>query len=177
MDLSVTKITRFLRRLRPRARNHLENPYNPESATIDFVFVHAERNAPWIAPYAQEPWPNKLPAVFPTARILIFEYNAEVEDKRGISEQTFDDHTHARELLDFLSVYRKSDAMNKRPITFICHGLGKLVCYMALTMSTQRRELYLHDLWSTSTITSYCRTSDSITTETWLFAPPVLRTS
>ncbi|KAE8334605.1 hypothetical protein BDV24DRAFT_145565 [Aspergillus arachidicola] len=157
--------------------NHQENPYNPENATMDFVFVHAKHNPPWIAPYAEEPWPNKLAAEFPTARILTFEYNAKVKDKRGISEQTSDDNTYAWELLDFLSVYRKSDAVDNRPILFICHGLGELVCYKALTMSTQRLELYLRDLWSTSKVITYCRTSDSITIETGLLAPTVLRTS
>jgi pimeloyl-ACP methyl ester carboxylesterase len=111
------------------------------------VFVHGltgDREATWTARGATEPWPKTLlPTMLPTARVLTFGYDAYVADWRGVVSQSLIAN-HAWNLLTSLSSYRENDAtvgqptildismywhtQNERPIVFVCHSLGGLVC-------------------------------------------------
>ncbi|KNG89609.1 sesB-related regulatory protein [Aspergillus nomiae NRRL 13137] len=164
MALGVTTTKQILHRLRLRAKGQgstskrqprktfpagLKLLCGPNDATIDIVFVHGltgDRDATWTAPGEGEPWPKTLlPAKLPTARILTFGYDAYVADWRGVVSQSVIAN-HAWNLLASLSTYRDNDATNERPIIFVCHSLGGLVCEDALFTSKQRPEPHLHGI-------------------------------
>ncbi|SPO01801.1 uncharacterized protein DNG_04474 [Cephalotrichum gorgonifer] len=96
--------------------------YSPENndACVDIVFVHGltgDRDRTWTDQNATEPWPKLLlPSVIPTTRVLTFGYDAENDDT------------------------------NERPLIFVCHSLGGLVCEDALVMSKQRPEQHLQNI-------------------------------
>ncbi|RMJ25211.1 hypothetical protein PHISP_03917 [Aspergillus sp. HF37] len=123
--------------------------WNPDNGAIDIVFVHGltgDREATWTARDATEPWPKiLLPPLVPTARVLTFGYDAYVADWRGIVSQNLLAN-HAWNLLASLSSYRDNDGTNERPIIFVCHSLGGLVCEDALLTSRQRPEPHLHNI-------------------------------
>ncbi|KAE8382644.1 Alpha/Beta hydrolase protein [Aspergillus bertholletiae] len=164
MILNVVGAKRFLRRLRPRAKDQDNTPKcqprkafpaglkllcGPNDGTIDIVFVHGltgDRDATWTAPGAEEPWPKTLlPLKLPTARIFTFGYDAYVADWRGVVSRSLIAN-HAYNLLASLSSYRENDGTNERPIIFVCHSLGGLVCEDALFTSKQRPEPHLHNI-------------------------------
>ncbi|KAJ5216200.1 uncharacterized protein N7498_002607 [Penicillium cinerascens] len=106
---------------------------SPENVTIDIVFVHGltgDRDATWTARDATEPWPKKPPPVHtsdsPLSQSLIA--------------------NHAWNLLTSLSSYRDNDGTNERPVIFVCHSLGGLVCEDALFKSRQRSEHRLQNI-------------------------------
>ncbi|QMW46615.1 hypothetical protein G4B11_010070 [Aspergillus flavus] len=164
MILDVARTKRFFRRLRPRAKDQDNTPkcqpkkafpdglkllWEPKDGTIDIVFVHGltgDRDATWTAPGAEEPWPKTLlPSKLPTARIFTFGYDAYVADWRGVVSQSLIAN-HARNLLASLSTYRENDGTDERPIIFVCHSLGGLVCQDALFTSQIRPESHLHSI-------------------------------
>ncbi|KAM7196692.1 hypothetical protein V8F33_006032 [Rhypophila sp. PSN 637] len=53
---------------------------------------------------------------------------------------------HAWNLLTSLASYRENDNTNERPIIFVCHSLGGLVCEDALVTSRQRPEQHLQNI-------------------------------
>ncbi|KAK3307268.1 uncharacterized protein B0T15DRAFT_414325, partial [Chaetomium strumarium] len=118
-------------------------------ATVDIVFVHGltgDREKTWTARGASEPWPKALlPSELPTARVLTFGYDAYVADWRGIVSQNRIGN-HAWNLLTSLATYRERDETNERPIVFVCHSLGGLVCEDALVTSRQRPEKHLRNI-------------------------------
>ncbi|KAJ5253144.1 hypothetical protein N7489_003554 [Penicillium chrysogenum] len=120
---------------------------NPDGGAIDIVFIHGltgDREATWTARGATEPWPKTLlPSILPTARVLTFGYDACVVDWRGLVSQNFIGN-HAWNLLTSLALYRGNDDTNERPVIFVCHSLGGLVCKDALFQSRQRSEQHLH---------------------------------
>ncbi|KAK4034393.1 hypothetical protein C8A01DRAFT_49201 [Parachaetomium inaequale] len=119
----------------------------PADAVVDVVFIHdlnGDREQSWTAQGASEPWPKTLlPAKLPTARVLTFGYDVMHPTKwRGVvSQNRIGDH--AGNLLASLASLREADGTNERPILFVCHGLGGLVCEDALVMSKQKPEPYL----------------------------------
>ncbi|KAL2139346.1 hypothetical protein VTI28DRAFT_5308 [Corynascus sepedonium] len=123
--------------------------HDPEHATVDVVFIHGltgDREATWTARGASEPWPKVLlPSELPTARILTFGYDARVVDWRGVVSQSRIGN-HAWNLLTSLATFREKDETNERPIIFICHSLGGLVCEDALLTSRQRPESHLQNI-------------------------------
>ena len=82
------------------------------------VFVHGltgDREATWTAQGASEPWPKTLlPSILPTARVLMFGYDAYVVDWRGVVSQNFIGN-HACNLLTSLSSYRDKDGTVSHP--------------------------------------------------------------
>lgn len=95
------------------------------------VFVHGltgHREKTWTAPDATESWPKTLiPTKIPNARVLTFGYDASVADWRSmVSESRVGNH--AQNLLNALANFREDDDTNERPIIFVCHSLGGLVC-------------------------------------------------
>lgn len=53
---------------------------------------------------------------------------------------------HAMNLLAAIAAYREKDDTNDRPIIFVCHSLGGLVCEDALSTSQQRPESHLKNV-------------------------------
>ena len=118
-----------------------------ESGSV--LFVHGlggHWRETWRNSQAQQPWPQALlPDKLEKARILSWGYDSHVLDwKRIVSQNTVTDH--ANSLLRDLSNYRDDDdtvrkydtitlhiskltiTKNGRPIFFVTHGLGGLVC-------------------------------------------------
>ncbi|KAI1827201.1 hypothetical protein F4861DRAFT_494406 [Xylaria intraflava] len=114
-------------------------------STVDIVFIHGltgHREKTWTAKGAAAPWPQTLLASeLPTSRILTFGYDASVANWKGAaSESRIEDH--AWNLLASLAECRDDNA-SERPIIFVCHSLGGLVCKNALIIARQRSEPYL----------------------------------
>ncbi|KAI3113481.1 hypothetical protein CBS147333_2919 [Penicillium roqueforti] len=129
--------------------NGIKTLCNPDDGTIDIVFIHGltgDREATWTAEGATTPWPESLlPSILPTARVLTFGYDAFLVDWRGPVSENFICN-HALNLLTSLSSYRDSSDTNERPVIFVCHSLGGLVCKDALFQSRQRPEPHLHNI-------------------------------
>ncbi|RSL83110.1 hypothetical protein CEP52_016800, partial [Fusarium oligoseptatum] len=122
---------------------------SPEGGAIDIVFVHGltgDRDKTWTAQNATEPWPKALlPTTLRTARILTFGYDSSVVDWQAVVSQSRIAN-HAWNLLTSLATYRDKDGTNERPIVFVCHSLGGLVCEDALVTSRQRPERHLQNI-------------------------------
>ncbi|KFG80287.1 hypothetical protein MANI_027426 [Metarhizium anisopliae] len=116
-----------------------------ENSTIDILFVHGlrgHRENTWKAKDASEPWPQALlPVEIPNARILTFGYDAAVTDVGSmVSQSTI--AGHSGNLLSALATHRRKNATD-RPIIFVCHSLGGLVCQDALSYANQSDEPHL----------------------------------
>ncbi|KAL4878662.1 hypothetical protein BJY04DRAFT_195344 [Aspergillus karnatakaensis] len=106
--------------------------------TVDIIFVHGltgDRERTWTAPNAIASWPEDLlPAEIPNARILTFGYDANVTDWRGMVSIN-NIANHAMNLVTALATWRERDGTNERPLIFVCHSLGGLVCQDAINTS------------------------------------------
>ncbi|KAI9889221.1 MAG: hypothetical protein M1814_005670 [Vezdaea aestivalis] len=117
----------------------LETLYSGEQGgeVVDIVFIHGlngNRSAAWTAPGATAPWPQTLlPASIPQARIMTFGYDADVVKWKAVSTNRI--RNHATNLLIALSNHREIDGTNRRPIIFVAHSFGGLVCEDALLAS------------------------------------------
>ncbi|KAL6913692.1 hypothetical protein FSST1_011452 [Fusarium sambucinum] len=113
---------------------------------IDIIFVHGltgHREKTWRAKTADKPWPEMLlPTKVPNARILTFGYDAYVTNwKSVVSESTIGNHS--MNLLTAVATLRENEDTNNRPIIFVCHSLGGLVCEDALSMAQTSPEQHL----------------------------------
>ncbi|KAF2665820.1 hypothetical protein BT63DRAFT_428769 [Microthyrium microscopicum] len=121
--------------------------YGAENAIIDILFIHGltgDREKSWTTQGSVATlWPQSLlPARIPNARVLTFGYDAHVADWRGmVSKNRIGNH--AMNLLTTLATYREDDDSDQRPIIFVCHSLGGLVCEDALLLARQRPEQHL----------------------------------
>ncbi|KAB8240017.1 hypothetical protein BDV35DRAFT_374840, partial [Aspergillus flavus] len=134
--------------------------HSPSDASTDVVFAFgctANRDWSWTTSSLDKAW-RKTPfsAESRTARIFTFECNASVEGRSNASLEEFIDE-NARDLLESLSSYRKSGAMYKRPIEFVCFGLGEYVCMKALLISNAREDQYLHQIHLSTVTLRTCR--------------------
>lgn len=121
--------------------------FEPADAKVDIVFVHGlggDRTSTWTsAPTRDIPkevfWPKDLlPQVCTTARILSFGYDASFAHfypfygpKNVPVGTTLDDHSTA--LFQSLIGLRNETETSDRPIIFVAHSLGGLVCANALS--------------------------------------------
>ncbi|KAH7122359.1 putative ribonuclease p/mrp subunit [Dendryphion nanum] len=118
--------------------------FDPAKAKIDIVFIHGLggdkfRTWAWEGDGRRLLWPKDLlPQACPMARILSFGYNAEFTHffpfygPRFLPEQlTIDDHSTA--LFQSLIGLRERTKTADRPVIFVCHSLGGLVCANALS--------------------------------------------
>lgn len=118
--------------------------YDPADAKTDIVFVHGLggdriRTWTWEGDGRKHLWPKDLlPQACPTARILSFGYNAAFAHffpfygPKFVPEAlTIDDHSTA--LLQSLIGLREKTKTADRPVVFVCHSLGGLVCANALS--------------------------------------------
>ncbi|KAF4964390.1 hypothetical protein FSARC_7689 [Fusarium sarcochroum] len=113
------------------------------------VFVHGLKGdclKTWTDKSANEPWPKALlPLELGTARILTYSYDATVVNKEDVPSQNRISN-HAHNLVTALASLRQGDDTNERPIIFVCHSLGGLVCQDALVSAKQRSEQHLQDI-------------------------------
>lgn len=108
---------------------------------VDICFIHGltgDRNRTWTAHGQPEPWPKKLlPPKLPNARILTYGYDAYVMARggSGASSNRLSDHAH--NLINDLAGdrIRGNGAATRRPIIFVTHSLGGLVCKKGLLIS------------------------------------------
>ncbi|KAK3400792.1 hypothetical protein B0T20DRAFT_153255 [Sordaria brevicollis] len=125
----------------PKFPDGIEVWHDCEDAEVDICFIHGltgDRNRTWKADDQPEPWPKVLlPPKIPKARILTYGYDAYViaRDGSGASSNRLSDHAH--NLINDLAGDRaRSNATpTGRPIIFVTHSLGGLVCKKGLLIS------------------------------------------
>lgn len=110
-------------------------PFQPDSAEsfVDIVAVHGlgghyEDTWTWKPANANSDTPcnwlkDLLPVEIPNARIMSFRYNSAVAPSHSIGDIS----TFAVQLVQLLRRERDSDRQRRRPIIFVCHGLGGIV--------------------------------------------------
>ncbi|KAL7764623.1 hypothetical protein ACKLNR_005768 [Fusarium oxysporum f. sp. zingiberi] len=123
--------------------------HSTEIDNIDIVFVHGligDYQKTWTDKGSENPWPKTLlPLAIETARILTYSYDSTVTSKGDVPSQNRISN-HAYNLVTALASLRQGDNTNERPIIFICHSLGGLVCQDALVIANQRSEQHLQDI-------------------------------
>ncbi|KAF8518814.1 hypothetical protein BU17DRAFT_90584 [Hysterangium stoloniferum] len=114
----------------------------PETTpTVDIVAIHGfdgHREDSWTADNGKLWLRDFLPHTIPTARILLYGYNAYTTD--SLSEETV--HGHAKTFLAKLSMSRKTGE-KERPIIFIAHSLGGIILKSALIEANVAHEGHL----------------------------------
>ncbi|OBT86412.1 hypothetical protein VE02_05291 [Pseudogymnoascus sp. 03VT05] len=119
-------------------------------ATIDICFVHGltgNRDSTWTASKQSLPWPTMLlPPKLPRARLLTWGYDAYVVRVSVTSKNRLIDH--ANNLLIDLTNDRGASG---RPIIFVAHSLGGLVCKEAILSSRNHPEPHLCDVFKHTT--------------------------
>ncbi|KAH6889200.1 hypothetical protein B0T10DRAFT_48441 [Thelonectria olida] len=122
--------------------------YTCEDATVDICFIHGlsgNRNKTWTPKGLSTPWPKALiPPKLPRARILTYGYDAYVVRKPASSNRLID---HANNLLNDVTTERLSSGAASRPIIFVAHSLGGLVCKAALITSRNNPETHLQNMF------------------------------
>lgn len=115
-------------------------------ATVDICFVHGlsgNRDSTWTANKQPAPWPKTLlPPKLNNARILTFGYDAYVERKG--TNRLID---HAANLLNDLTTDRMDCEASSRPLIFVAHSLGGLVCKEAILQSRNNPEPHLRAIF------------------------------
>ncbi|KAF5004703.1 hypothetical protein FDECE_8814 [Fusarium decemcellulare] len=117
---------------------------NADDADVDIVFVHGlsgTRRGTWR--HADGTcWPKDLlPKDLPKARISLFGYDASIPKLLGQSS-TNSLRDHGMALCNDVTMLRLRTASSQRPIIFVAHSLGGLVCEQALLISSGSPETY-----------------------------------
>ncbi|KAG4256796.1 hypothetical protein FPRO03_03806 [Fusarium proliferatum] len=119
--------------------------HSPEDAGLDICFIHGlsgNRDKTWTAPGQPNPWPAELlPSRLSKARLLTYGYDAYVLKKSVSSTNRLVDH--ANNLLHDLAAERASSGIVNRPLIFVVHSFGGIVCKTALIVSRQNPESHL----------------------------------
>ncbi|KAF4465147.1 hypothetical protein FALBO_8007 [Fusarium albosuccineum] len=146
---SVRRIFRKKKASKPSVYSGIKLLRSSKCDDIDIVFIHGpmgDCEGTWTAKSATEPWPKALlPLELPTARIFTYGYEATAMGRHEVTSQNrvWD---HAFNLLTSLTLHREGDGTNERPIIFVCHSLGGLVCQDALITAWQRPEPHLQNI-------------------------------
>jgi hypothetical protein len=118
-------------------------------ATVDICFVHGltgNRDSTWTAHGQSTPWPTTLlPSRLKNVRILTYGYDAYIVRKSVASSNRLTDH--AMNLLKDLTDDRAYCNASCRPIIFIAHSLGGLVCKKAILLSRDNRDAYFRSIF------------------------------
>ncbi|KAM6513145.1 hypothetical protein FALCPG4_015612 [Fusarium falciforme] len=118
-------------------------------AMVDICFIHGlsgNRNSTWTAHGQSTPWPKTLlPPKLTKARILTYGYDAYIARKSGPSSNRLIDH--ATNLLNDLTTERASCDASSRPLVFVAHSLGGLVCKEAVLLSRSNPESHLRGIF------------------------------
>ena len=125
-----------------------KNPYGVRvwhecpDATVDICFIHGltvNRETTWTAHGQSAPWPKTLlPPELPKARILTYGYDAYVVRAWVASENRLADH--ATNLLSDLIGNREKCKALSRPLIFVAHSLGGLICKETMLLSRNNPE-------------------------------------
>ncbi|KAI1034908.1 hypothetical protein LB504_013192 [Fusarium proliferatum] len=124
---------------------------NPPDADVDICFVHGltgNRTSTWTARGQPAPWPKTLlPSELPKACILTYGYDAYVVSKSVASSNRLIDH--AMNLVTDLTNDRRRRNASSRPLIFVVHSLGGLVCKEAILLSRNnpnrsRQDFFTH---------------------------------
>lgn len=124
---------------------------NPRKANVDICFVHGlngNRIDTWMAAGQSVPWPESLlPQIFSKACILTFGYDANIMNafSTASSNRLLD---HATALLHDLEAFRARNGATCRPLFFVAHSLGGLVCKQAIIRSRHNAEHRLQDIFT-----------------------------
>lgn len=118
-------------------------------ATIDICFVHGltgNRDSTWTAHGQPKPWPETLlPPELGRARVLTYGYDAYIVRKSVASTNGLVDH--AANLLNDLSTDRACSNASSRPLVFVAHSLGGLVCKETILLSRNNPEPHLRGIF------------------------------
>ncbi|KAL4744666.1 WD40-repeat-containing domain protein [Aspergillus terricola var. indicus] len=122
------------------------------NATIDICFVHGltgDRITTWTTQGQSDPWPKTLlPPRLSTARILTYGYDAYwVRRSVAGSNHLID---HATNLLNDLTTDRDLNNAASRPIIFVAHSLGGLVCKKAILRSRNNPDVHLRSIFDST---------------------------
>ncbi|KAL4891316.1 hypothetical protein BDV59DRAFT_183051 [Aspergillus ambiguus] len=119
-------------------------------ATVDICFVHGltgDRITTWTAQGQYNPWPKTLlPSKLSKARILTYGYDAYVVRKSVPGSNRLIDH--ATNLLNDLTTDRVLHNAASRPIIFVTHSLGGLVCKKAILSSRNSPDAHLRNIFN-----------------------------
>ncbi|KAF3482081.1 uncharacterized protein GIQ15_04840 [Arthroderma uncinatum] len=123
--------------------------HNCVDARVDIYFIHGltgNRDSTWTGHGQLEPWPKTLlPSRLPRARILTYGYDAYVlRAPSGSSNRLID---HAMNLLNDLTRDRARNDASSRPLIFVAHSLGGLVCKEAILLSRNNPEPHLRGIF------------------------------
>ncbi len=122
-------------------------------ATVDICFVHGlvgDRRSSWTAPGQSAPWPQTLlPPMLDKARILTYGYDAHVVRGSVASSNRLADH--AANLVQDLMGDRARCSASSRPLVFVAHSLGGLVCKEAILLSRSSHRADLQDVFAHTT--------------------------
>lgn len=117
-------------------------------ALVDICFVHGlsgDRESTWTAHGQSKPWPAAfLPTHLSNARLLTYGYDSYVVRRSVASTNRLLDH--ATNLLNDLTNERQGD-VSSRPLIFVAHSLGGLVCKEAILQSRNHPELHLRGIF------------------------------
>ncbi|ROV94770.1 hypothetical protein VMCG_08871 [Cytospora schulzeri] len=118
-------------------------------AEFDLCFIHGltgNRESTWTADGQSAPWPQTLlPSKLHKARILTYGYDADVVRKSVAGNNRLLDH--ATNLLTDLTTNRASCNASTRPLIFVAHSLGGLVCKQAILLSRNNPEDHLQKIF------------------------------
>ena len=132
----------------------MARPQNSASGNLhllDLVFIHGligDREHTWTHPKSAEPWPKTLISEeFPEARLLSYGYDAYVAlKKEPVSSNRLSSHS-----LDFLNAIiaiRQTEGSEPRPLIFVAHSLGGIVCKDALLQSSKSNDLIMKGVFN-----------------------------
>lgn len=160
---SLAERRRFRRRTKPSPNFQHPNADPPESpqissfpdgvkvlhdcpdAVVDICFVHGltgDWESTWTAHGHSAPWPKTLlPPKLDRSRILTYGYDAYIL-RKGVAASNRLAH-HAKNLLHDLTTDRDLNGASCRPLIFVAHSLGGLVCKKAILLSRNNPDVYL----------------------------------
>ncbi|KAK0718111.1 hypothetical protein B0T26DRAFT_597541, partial [Lasiosphaeria miniovina] len=119
-------------------------------AVVDICFIHGltgDRESTWTAEKQPRPWPETLlPQVLTNARVLTYGYDVYVV--RGEAALLTGVAGHATDLLTDLSTNREGTSASSRPLIFVAHGLGGLICKSAILLSRNKAEDSLQSIFN-----------------------------
>ncbi|KAI5464983.1 hypothetical protein BGZ63DRAFT_482666 [Mariannaea sp. PMI_226] len=132
----------------PSFPDGIEVLHDCSDAIVDICFVHGlsgNRVGTWTARGQTAPWPQTLlPDKIKGARILTYGYNAYVVSKSGVNRLM----DHATNLITDLTFDRASCNASSRPLIFVAHSLGGLVCKAAILRSRNNPERPRQDIFT-----------------------------
>ncbi|KAM0550183.1 hypothetical protein ACHAPJ_009031 [Fusarium lateritium] len=124
--------------------------HSPDDATVDICFVHGlsgNREKAWGGEGLPGPWPAAfLPSKIPKARLLTYGYDAYMVRRTVASSNRLVDH--ANNLLHDLSIERNYAGAATRPLIFVAHSFGGIVCKVAMIKSRNNPEPHLRNIFN-----------------------------